>query len=53
MDLIELSLQGKQAHWNVDGHNFRDLHLQLDEIVASSTSVLTLPEPGRRGAGAG
>lgn len=33
VDLIELSLQGKQAHWNIVGHNFRDLHLQLDEIV--------------------
>ena len=33
VDLIELSLQGKQAHWNVVGHNFRDTHLQLDEII--------------------
>ncbi len=33
VDLTELSLQGKQAHWNVVGKNFRDLHLQLDEIV--------------------
>jgi starvation-inducible DNA-binding protein len=33
VDLIELHLQGKQAHWNVAGPNFRDLHLQLDEIV--------------------
>lgn len=33
VDLIELHLQGKQAHWNVVGRNFRDLHLQLDEIV--------------------
>jgi starvation-inducible DNA-binding protein len=33
VDLIELHLQGKQAHWNVVGPNFRDLHLQLDEIV--------------------
>jgi len=33
VDLIELHLQGKQAHWNVVGKNFRDLHLQLDEIV--------------------
>src|SRR6476660_656005 len=33
VDLIELHLQGKQAHWNVIGTNFRDLHLQLDEIV--------------------
>ena len=33
VDLIELHLQGKQAHWNLLGSNFRDLHLQLDEIV--------------------
>jgi DNA-binding ferritin-like protein len=24
---------GKQAHWNVVGHNFRGLHLQVDDIV--------------------
>jgi hypothetical protein len=33
VDLIELHLQGKQAHWTVVGTNFRDLHLQLDELV--------------------
>ena len=33
VDLIELHLQGKQAHWNIVGTNFRDLHLLLDEIV--------------------
>ncbi len=33
VDLIELHIQGKQAHWNVVGTNFRDLHLQLDELV--------------------
>jgi starvation-inducible DNA-binding protein len=33
VDLVELQLQGKQAHWNVIGSNFRDLHLQLDELV--------------------
>jgi starvation-inducible DNA-binding protein len=33
VDLVELHLQGKQAHWNVVGSNFRDLHLQLDEVV--------------------
>ncbi len=33
VDLIELHLQGKQAHWNVVGSNFRDLHLQLDDLV--------------------
>ena len=36
VDLIELSLQGKQAHWNIVGPNFRDLHLQLDEVVAAA-----------------
>lgn len=36
VDLIELHMQGKQAHWNVVGKNFRDLHLQLDEIVEAA-----------------
>lgn len=36
VDLIELHVQGKQAHWNLVGKNFRDLHLQLDEIVESA-----------------
>jgi starvation-inducible DNA-binding protein len=36
VDLIELSLQGKQAHWNVVGANFRDMHLQLDEIIEAA-----------------
>lgn len=36
VELLELQLQGKQAHWNVIGHNFRDLHLQLDEIIKAA-----------------
>jgi starvation-inducible DNA-binding protein len=36
VDLIELHIQGKQAHWNVVGKNFRDLHLQLDEIIVNA-----------------
>ena len=36
VDLIDLSLQGKQAHWNLIGHHFRSIHLQLDEVVASA-----------------
>lgn len=36
VDLIELSLQGKQAHWNVVGRNFRDTHKQLDEVIAAA-----------------
>jgi starvation-inducible DNA-binding protein len=34
-DLVELALQGKQAHWNLVGRHFRSVHLQLDEIVAA------------------
>lgn len=33
-DLNALALVGKQAHWNIVGPNFRDLHLNLDEVVA-------------------
>src|SRR6478735_12850594 len=33
VDLLELASQGKQAHWNVVGKNFRDTHKQLDEII--------------------
>ena len=36
VDLSDLALQGKQAHWNIVGPNFRDLHLQLDEIVEAA-----------------
>jgi starvation-inducible DNA-binding protein len=36
VDLIDLTLQGKQAHWNVVGPQFRALHLELDEVVEDS-----------------
>lgn len=36
VDLIDLSLVAKQAHWNVVGTHFRSTHLQLDELVATA-----------------
>jgi starvation-inducible DNA-binding protein len=33
VDLVDLSLSAKQAHWNLIGPHFRSLHLQLDDIV--------------------
>jgi starvation-inducible DNA-binding protein len=33
VDLIDLSLLGKQLHWTVVGPEFRSLHLQLDELI--------------------
>jgi starvation-inducible DNA-binding protein len=32
VELIDLSLHAKQAHWNAVGPNFRSLHAQFDEI---------------------
>ncbi|MET8220892.1 Dps family protein [Streptomyces hirsutus] len=36
VDLLGLSLIGKQAHWNVVGPRFRSVHLQLDEVVSTA-----------------
>lgn len=33
VELIDLSLLGKQLHWSVVGPHFRSLHLQLDELI--------------------
>ena len=33
VDLIALGVTTKQAHWNIVGENFRDLHLNFDEVV--------------------
>jgi starvation-inducible DNA-binding protein len=35
VELVDLSLIGKQLHWTVFGPDFRPLHLQLDELVDS------------------
>ncbi|WP_155059526.1 Dps family protein [Streptomyces blattellae] len=57
VDLLGLSLIGKQAHWNVVGPRFRSIHLQLDEVVAAArgyadtvaerAAALGLPPDGR------
>ncbi|WP_210588617.1 Dps family protein [Streptomyces sp. GESEQ-35] len=57
VDLLGLSLIGKQAHWNIVGPRFRSIHLQLDEVVASArgysdtvaerAAALGLPPDGR------
>jgi starvation-inducible DNA-binding protein len=36
VDLLGLSLIGKQAHWNLVGPRFRSIHLQLDEVVSAA-----------------
>jgi starvation-inducible DNA-binding protein len=35
VELVDLSLLGKQLHWTVVGPLFRPLHLQLDELIDS------------------
>ena len=36
VDLIDLSLVAKQAHWTLTGKRFRSVHLQLDELVTAA-----------------
>ncbi|NEC36585.1 Dps family protein [Streptomyces rubrogriseus] len=36
VDLLDLSLVAKQAHWNLYGARFRTIHQQLDEVVATA-----------------
>ncbi|MEU6810170.1 DNA starvation/stationary phase protection protein [Streptomyces sp. NPDC046831] len=57
VDLLGISLIGKQAHWNIVGPRFRSVHLQLDEVVAAArdfadtaaerAAALGLPPDGR------
>ncbi|KUO19264.1 Dps family protein [Streptomyces dysideae] len=57
VDLLGLSLVGKQAHWNIVGPRFRSIHFQLDEVVtvargyadtvAERAAALGVPPDGR------
>ncbi|MPY78232.1 MAG: DNA starvation/stationary phase protection protein [Actinophytocola sp.] len=57
VDLVDLHLAAKQVHWNVVGPQFRTVHLQLDELVASArgfadqvaerSATLGVPADGR------
>lgn len=38
VNLVDLPVLGKQAHWNITGKNFRDIHLQLDEVIDTARS---------------
>ena len=38
VDLLDLSLIGKQAHWNIVGPRFRTIHFQLDDVVSTARS---------------
>jgi len=42
VDLVGLSLQGKQLHWHVQGKDFRSVHLQIDEVVDSARAYSDL-----------
>src|SRR3954454_9296927 len=35
VELVDLSLIGKQLHWNIFGRPFKPLHEHLDELVES------------------
>ncbi|MBT2414347.1 DNA starvation/stationary phase protection protein [Streptomyces sp. ISL-12] len=57
VDLLGLSLIGKQVHWNIVGPRFRSIHLQLDEVVSTArefadtvaerSAALGMPADGR------
>jgi starvation-inducible DNA-binding protein len=40
VDLSALAQQAKQLHWHVQGRDFRSIHLQIDEVVASARQYM-------------
>ncbi|MHA6795631.1 Dps family protein [Pseudonocardia bannensis] len=57
VDLLDLSLEAKQAHWNLVGRQFHDVHQHLDELVgvarqysdqvAERAAAIGVPPDGR------
>lgn len=39
VELLDLTTLAKQVHWTVVGPEFRSVHLQLDEVVATSRAA--------------
>ena len=44
VDLIALGVTTKQAHWNIVGENFRDLHLNFDEVAERMRAINAVPD---------
>jgi starvation-inducible DNA-binding protein len=40
VELVDLSLTAKQAHWNVHGPGFKSLHEQLDELTVDVRAAM-------------
>ena len=39
IDLLDLSLTAKQAHWNITGRTFKSLHEELDELTSMARTA--------------
>jgi starvation-inducible DNA-binding protein len=42
VELVDLHLRAKQAHWNVVGRHFRSLHLELDVLTDDARNAADL-----------
>jgi starvation-inducible DNA-binding protein len=42
VELTDLHLRAKQAHWNLAGRHFRQVHLHLDELVEEARNASDL-----------
>jgi starvation-inducible DNA-binding protein len=47
VELTDLALAGKQAHWNLQGPHFLSRHQQLDTLVAERVVAIGAPADAR------